>query len=443
MRAALTFAFAAAAAAASHAAAAAPPPPPARRLPAAIENLVVPPAGALTPISGRVVGLPPEPHVVCVYLESRSGSKNGPKPMEDAGSSSPVDPATGAFNYVGWWANAMYDVVAVNIYVFAWPTRLGVCLPVVGGPDSEGERGGEEGRGGWRPGEVGGVQAQEGQPLRRRPRRRPPAVLTSPPRRPPTPHPHSTARPAVPAGMFTQSAAYAVVPRADPINVTVVSQPVAGAQGAVVARVTGLTAPPGTYAVSLFARVGGAGGRLVGPLPGCADPAATAPLVEDPDLTHTPAGYLATFPGWFAGANAPLLQGATGFVAALYASAYPITGVAGQWGAPATCLVADGAGAVAEFPASFPRISVGEAARPPPPSATPSAQPPPSPALSTGASPSRTPSGSGAGGAIVGQGDATATAASAGGGASSGAGSEGVGVAAVAAAAALVAAVLA
>ena len=78
----------------------------ARRLPPAVSahplNITIPPAGALTPVSGVVSGLPNAgAHVACVYLESRIGSFNGPKPFEEANSNTPVA-ADGSFNYVGW-----------------------------------------------------------------------------------------------------------------------------------------------------------------------------------------------------------------------------------------------------------------------------------------------------------------------------------------------------
>lgn len=94
------------ASAAAVAAAAALPEPRARRLPPAASahniTVVIPPQGALTPVSGKVDGLADAAaHVMCLYLSSRISTYNGPKPFEEADSNTPVA-ADGTFNYVQW-----------------------------------------------------------------------------------------------------------------------------------------------------------------------------------------------------------------------------------------------------------------------------------------------------------------------------------------------------
>ena len=58
---------------------------------------------------------------------------NGPKPAEDAGSSSPIN-ADGSYNFVGWHANYLLDPVTPFIMGYAFPVALGNCLPVLGTP---------------------------------------------------------------------------------------------------------------------------------------------------------------------------------------------------------------------------------------------------------------------------------------------------------------------
>lgn len=52
--------------------------------PVQIVDLVVPEAGSLDPITGRVLNLPADAqgYKMCVYLQSRSNTFNGPKPCE-------------------------------------------------------------------------------------------------------------------------------------------------------------------------------------------------------------------------------------------------------------------------------------------------------------------------------------------------------------------------
>jgi hypothetical protein len=101
-------------------------------------TLNIPPAGSLSPIFGRLqlppgTGTTPDQYKLCVYLLA-TGLFNGPKPAEDEGSFSPIAP-DGTYNFVDWWANALFDPVSPFIMGYAFPIALGDCLPVLGLPN--------------------------------------------------------------------------------------------------------------------------------------------------------------------------------------------------------------------------------------------------------------------------------------------------------------------
>lgn len=191
-----------------------------RRLPVTL-TVNTPPAGALTPISGHVDGLPAaaDTYKVCIYLESTASGQslfNGPKPFEDAGSDSPVD-AAGDFNYVKWWANDVYDVVVPFIYVFVVPRALGNCAPVMGGP-------------------------------------------------------------AMPARIYTDAVAWVRVPRTTTFQMTAIAPPPATV-GPITGTVVGLTDAAAQYKVIVYRKT--ADGMMTGPLPTCADSFDLAPVAGD------------------------------------------------------------------------------------------------------------------------------------------------------------------
>lgn len=205
--------------------------------------------------------------------------------------------------------------------------------------------------------------------------------------------------------MYTDSVAYAQVPRVNNIALQLIAMPLAGAQGTVTARISGLPEALGEYSASLFVRLNG-GTHLIGPLPTCAGATNTVTLVADADPAHA-GSFLASFPDWFAGANAAMINSATGFSVAVYPSAYPIIGMPGQFGAPATCIT--DADALDAFPNSFPVLAFVSADRPLPASATSSPVPPPSPSGSPSTGNTASPSLQLTPGVIAGQGNATAS----------------------------------
>lgn len=81
----------------------------------------------------------------------------------------------------------------------------------------------------------------------------------------------------------------------------------------------------------------------------------------------------------------------TGFEVAVYMSAYVITGVAGQYGAPGLCLTPQQG--AAGLPAAAPLIATGAGVRVVPPTMSSTSSPPPTPPPT--ASPTRPPSLSG------------------------------------------------
>lgn len=219
----------------------------ARELQVGTLELRIPLAGSLGPISGTVRGLlHPETYKFCVYLRSTASGGdlfNGPKPQESDGSNSPIQP-DGTFLFVDWWANAVYDPSSPWVYGFVYPNTLGNCLPVLG---------------------------EVNMPL--------------------------------PPLMFTLSSAWAVLPRANTIALSIVSAPGIGESANVLIRVTGLPEAAAAYALWWWFSADGL--VLTGPVPSCAGGergvalvggaaagTATATLLYDAELQRADARYL-------------------------------------------------------------------------------------------------------------------------------------------------------
>lgn len=110
-----------------------------RRLPATLQNVVIPPRGSYGDIYGNVVGLGPNAtdFKVCVYERGVANTYFGPKPFEDLGTSSTPVNADGSFRYHDWYANYIFDPTSVEMHLFVWANADGNCLSVIGGPASE------------------------------------------------------------------------------------------------------------------------------------------------------------------------------------------------------------------------------------------------------------------------------------------------------------------
>lgn len=169
------------------------------------------------------------------------------------------------------------------------------------------------------------------------------------------------------------------LPRQNTLQLTLVNIPPVGTNAPVTAQLTNMPEAVGQYRASLFVRFPD-NNRLIGPAPGCNALTAGVQLQADPN-DRTAATV--AFPDW-AAQNPGWVNDVSGFVVAVYMSAYVITGVPGEYGAPATCL--QWATNVGELPNTFPFVAQGAGVRVVPPTVSSS--------LTAAATASRTRSGS-------------------------------------------------